>query len=525
MSNTPDMDALLAKAEADHRAGRLAAAVDGYRRVLGHHGDVADLHVNLGVALKGLGQVAAAEASYRRAIELDPDSLAGQFNLANLLREDGRAVLALDHYRRALAVAPGSVQVRNNLGATLYDLGDIDAAVATYRDALALAPDNAEALNNMGNVLQRLGRLDEAERHLRAAVAASTDDATLRLNLGGVLQVQGRYDEAMAEYDRALTIDPGHIKTRLKRGTLMALRGDWRNGFAEYLWRWKDPMTPPRPPLPGLTRWNGDPLDGDGILLWSEQGYGDAIHLSRYAPQVAARGGRTVLAVPPALVPIMTGMTDMEVVANPAMARTPLTHEASLMDLPHLFASTPDNVPNAVPYLGADAATVAQWSTRLGPPTLARRVGVIWAGNPSQPHDYTRTIGYQNFRQIFKIDGTSFYSLQVGTDGIDRTSLADDGVIDLAPELTNFAETAAAMASLDLIISVDSAPAHLAGAIGKPVWILLSFDPDCRWLLDRDDSPWYPTARLFRQPTPGDWQSVLQRVTVTLSQRIDIGTR
>jgi len=521
MSDIPTPEDQLAQAQSDHRAGRLDAAIEGYRQLLRDFPDNAELHANMGAALKANGDTVAAETSLRRSLALDDGSLASHYNLANLLRQSERFDEALGHYHQAQDLASDNVQVLNNLGATLYDLNEIEAAIAVYRQALDHDPYDAEVLNNLGNALQRLGRLGEAEQQLRAAVAAAPDDATLRLNLGGALQVQGRYDEAMTSYDDALALNPGHVKTRLKRGTLMALRGDWTNGFAEYMWRWKDASDAPRPPLSGLKRWDGGRLDGDGILLWSEQGYGDAIHLCRYAPLLVARGGRPVLAVPQALMPVMRVLSGVDVVANPAQARTPLSFEASLMDLPHLFGSTPDDLPNEVPYLAAEDAAVKRWSRRLAPSTAGPRIGIVWAGNPAQPHDYTRSIDYALFRELFDITGVDFVSLQVGADEVARARLVEDGVDDLSPDLADFGETAAAMSALDLVISVDSAPAHLAGALGRSVWILLSFDPDCRWLLSRRESPWYPSARLFRQPSPGDWRGVMHSLREALPQFVE----
>jgi len=355
-----------------------------------------------------------------------------------------------------------------------------------------------------------VGRVDDA-------IALKPDFADAHYNLGVALHGQGRFDEALTSYDEAARLNPEFVDARWNRAFLWLTMGRFAEGWREHEWRWRRKHQPPRSfPQP---LWKGEPIAGRSILLHNEQGIGDTLQFVRYAPLVAAHGARVLVQVQRPLARLVRGSLDggIEVLAEGDLL-PPFDLHAPLLSLPLAFATTLENVPARVPYLKTDAAAAARWRSRIGPaPGL--KIGLVWAGNAQHKNDRNRSIALERLLPLIDEIKARWFSLQVGERAGDLARIASGKINNLADRFTDFGETAAAIDNLDLVISVDTAVAHLAGALGKPVWVLLPAVPDWRWLLGRADSPWYPTARLFRQPARGDWDSVMQALRTALRER------
>ena len=419
----------------------------------------------------------------------------------------GRIEQALADYGRAVALNPHSAQAYNNLGVALRTRGNPEAALASYRRAVALAPDDAGIYSNMGNVLRTLGRHEEAVASLhRSLELNSTSPDTFR-NLGLVLRDLGKLDEALECFARARQLRPDHPDTELDRAYALLLAGDIRRGFEAYEWRWKINEAVPRnfpEPL-----WDGSDLAGRTILLYAEQGFGDTIQFARYVPRVADRGGRIVLECQPDLIRLLQCLPGIGQFVAKGKALPSVDVQAPLVSLPWLFGTTIETIPENVPYLAAPSQ-----ARRLEAATGDQlKVGFAWGGSPTHRNDRNRSCPVEHFVGLTDRPDILFYSLQKGGRAKDLDTHGARGLVsDLNDHIRDFADTAAIIQQLDLVITVDTSVGHLAGALAKPVWVLLPNAPDWRWMRDRDDSPWYLTMRLFRQETWGDWPGVFERV-------------
>ncbi len=352
------------------------------------------------------------------------------------------------------------------------------------------------------------GDREEAIAQYEQALAVQPDRAETHYNLGSALHRQGRYAEALARYGRALALKPNYAQAHLNRSLTLLLTGRFDEGWPEYEWRFDVARYDRRFDRP---LWSGNPLAGQSILIHAEQGFGDALQFVRFVPAVAQRGGRVVLEVPASLVRLARTVAGAsEVVA----AGDPLPEfecHCPLLSLPRVFKTNLANIPNAVPYLSVPAESSAAWAERVAIAS-GLKVGVVWAGTA------VGAIDLRLLQPLWEVDGVSWFSLQVGDSARDLSLLDRVKIVDLSPWLADFAETAAAICHLDLVITVDTSVAHLAGALGRPTWLMLPHPPEWRWLLDRDDSPWYPSARLFRQSKAGDWLGVAHEIAAALTQ-------
>ncbi len=359
-------------------------------------------------------------------------------------------------------------------------------------------------------------------RPLRAydrAIALQPNYPEAFSNRGATLWELKRHDEALASYDRAIAIQPEFPEAHWNAASLRLLTGDFDRGWAEYEWRWKYKTMALARRNFAQPLWCGEPIEGKTILLHSEQGLGDAIQFCRYVPLVAERGAHVILEVDRRLQELMSSLGGAARVLSPGDVLPEFDVHCPLLSLPRAFHTLLETIPSHTPYLRASPERLTKWNTRLGP-KHGLRVGLIWAGNPAHHRDHVRSIELSILAPLLDADAT-FFSLQKDIRPPDAAVLAGrSDVIQIAEELADFSDTAAAMAQLDLIISVDTSTVHLAGALGRPVWILLPYLPDWRWLLDRDTSPWYPTARLFRQDETRQWDSVIPRVQAALSEMI-----
>jgi tetratricopeptide (TPR) repeat protein len=512
----PDATAALGLALAE--TGRPAEALPHLRETARLRPDSPTALHNLGVALAQVGRHAEAVRGLEEALRLKPDYVEALFNLGTTLKELGRHDEAVPRLREALRLKPDHGGALNNLGLTLVEAGRPAEAVPFLRQAARLTPALKEAHNNLGLALADLGRFAEAEACYERALALGPAYVEAHTNLGSACKEQGRLEEALTCYQVALWLHPESATAHYNRSLAWLQQGDYEQGWAEYEWRWKRRQARPR--LFDRPRWDGSPLAGRTALLWCEQGLGDTLHFVRYAALVKAKGGAVVLECPAPLVPLLSGCPGVDrLVAE----KTPLPAydvQAALLSLPHLLGTTLATVPAAVPYLHADPARVEAWRGRLGAGGDFR-VGIIWQGNPRHQWDRHRSAPLVSFAPLARLPGVRLYSLQKGP-GTEQLAAAGRrlGVAALPAELDAeggaFLDTAAVMKTLDLVVTVDTAAAHLAGALGVPVWVAVSQVSDWRWLLGREDTPWYPTMRLFRQERLGEWGPVFERMAAEL---------
>jgi tetratricopeptide (TPR) repeat protein len=507
---------MLDEALAHHQAGRLGEAERLYRKILELGAEHADsLHL-LGMVALQTGRNDAALALIRRAIASNAGDASYHTDLGIALQMQGKLEEAVGCYDRAIELRPDRVAAHCNRGVALHFLGRLDEAEPSLERAIALRPDLAEAHANLGSLRQKQGRLEEAEACQRRALAIQPQYAEAWSNLGGVLDVLGRAAEALAAFERAVDLRPDFPVARVGRATQRLLMGDFASGLPEYEQRL----------LLGTQRrfaqpqWRGQPLCGARILLHAEQGLGDTIQFLRYVPIVQAAGGEVVLEVQPGLCRLAEQLPEIVAVVSAGGAPAEFAWRCPLMSLPLVLGTKEESIPAKTPYLFIPREAVEK-TADLSWPTYGLRIGLAWAGNPAHPKDRFRTIDLSMLKPLLELRGAHFYSLQLGAAAAELAS-AGMGIVDLSSKIEDMADTAALIDRLDLVITADTSVAHLAGALGKPVWVMLPFAPDWRWLLDREDSPWYPTMRLFRQPALGDWGSVVDVVWDALAKKIAI---
>ncbi len=458
-----------------------------------------------------------AGEAFQRALELQPTLLPALLNLGLVRQKSGKFQDAREYFQRALAISSNDPEIYKALGDVHRDLGEWGQANAAWEKAVALRPEYADAWQNLGLSLERENRLDEALACHRHVVELRPKDVTALRYLGMVCQDMGMLEEAEGTYRQALRWDPNDAEVHWQIFAVLACKGQFPQAWEEHEWRWenKNRTTPKRSFR--QPRWDGDDLAGRSILLYSEQGFGDSIQAVRYIPLVKARGGRVLLWCPPELVTLFQTVPGVVEVFSSLGPGARFDTHLPLMSLPLIFGTTVATIPNDVPYLRRSRE---QPLTSLGESRNWPKVGLVWCGSQSQPND-RRPIPFECLRPLLAMSGIEFYSLQIGSMSAEIKDAASLGaIIDLSAQLNDFSDTAAAMEQLDLVITVDTSVAHLAGALGRPVWVLLSFAPDWRWMLEREDSPWYPTMRLFRQVKPGDWGEVMVRVRAALEERL-----
>ncbi len=426
----------------------------------------------------------------------------------------------------ALQLKPDLLESHHNLGVALEEQGRLEEAVACYRRALELKPDDAEIHNNLGNVLKDQGKLDEAVACCRRALELNPDYAAAHNTLGNALKDQGKLDEAPECYRRALELQPDYADAHGSQSLISLLTGDFERGWTEYEWRWKTQKYPRRDFSRAL--WDGQPLEGRTILLHAEQGLGDTIQFVRYVALVKQRGGVVVVECPRPLMSLLRSCAGIDQLVERGEELPAFDLQAPLLSLPGIFHTALGDIPAAIPYLFADPGLAERWRQELGG-IAGFKIGIAWQGNPKPRNDRHRSIPLGCFEPLASLPGARFFSLQKGAgveqlqDVAERFPVTEFGSrLDEASGA--FMDTAAVLVNLDLMITCDTAVAHLAGALGVPVWVALPFIPDWRWLLDRSDSPWYPTMRLFRQHGRGDWQGVFQTIKVALGEQLYRGT-
>jgi tetratricopeptide (TPR) repeat protein len=498
------------------------AAVRAFRRTLELAPSFPAAHNHLGMALAGQRQWDQAIASYQRAIQLQPEFAEALNNLGIALRFRGEFDEALATYRRALQIRPDFPEAYNNLGEALAQMARLDEAITALGEALKLEPDYVRAHQNLGNVFTDAGQFDAAVRSYRRAIELEPESAETQKNLGHALRYQRQFDAADVAYRRALELQPDFAEARFGQAQQRLLLGDFAHGWPLYESRW-DAFRSEQRTFPQPT-WNGEPFPHQRLLIHAEQGFGDAIQFVRYASLAAERGGEVLVECPRTLAGLFHSVEGVREVIAAGDPLPPFDLHLPMLSLPLVFRTTPEAVPQKVPYLQADPERIDQWRVRLGGRQRSWRVGLAWQGNRKTILLRKRDVTLRSLLPLWDVKGVEFVSLQIGPGAQQIQELPGGSeIIDPTPNIHDFADTAALMTNLDLMISVDTSVAHLAGALGRPVWTLISFVPDWRWGLESEDTLWYPTMRLFRQPVPDDWDSVIQRVAGQLEQAIHAG--
>jgi Tfp pilus assembly protein PilF len=552
------VEALYMLAILHQQKGNLNEAVSLIRRALALKPDIPDAHYNLGVLLQATNHPLEAEVAYRSALKLSPDSANAYNNLGALLVKAERRQEAEEAYRHALTIQPNFFSTQQNLALLLQETYRTSEAETLYRRSLELRPDSADACNNLGSLLREMERPLEAETWFRRALVLRPGCAVANNNLGVMFKESQRWQEAEDAWRCALSVRPDFVEAQqslalllqeTNRATeaetiyrrtleiapddpdihynyacLLLQAGEFARGWQEFEYRWKtkgngSPWQLAQP------FWRGDSeLNGKSIMLTGEQGLGDTLQFVRYAPLLAARGATVYLAVQPSLKSLTASCPGVAEVFAFGDALPPSDYQCPLMSLPLICNTVLETIPAEIPYLTGSPANIARWREKLGRKT-ALRVGLTWAGNPrknrpeSRAFDRGRSIHFDQLRPLLAVPGVEFFSLQLGQEAAGQLNDTSP-VIDFTAELLDYQETAALVANLDLVISVDTSVAHMTGAIGKPLWLLNRYNTCWRWLADRDDSPWYPTARIFRQPSLGDWDNVISNVKRALEERV-----
>jgi tetratricopeptide (TPR) repeat protein len=557
------MDSANSDAEMLRELGAKALEVGWNEAAAAFFGRAADLdpesattHANLGRACTALGRLDEAITACAKAIQLQPNLAEAHNQLGVALGAQGRLEEAVAAFQKAVKLRPGYAVAHNNLGIALRTMGRLDDAAAAYRRAIRIQPDYIEAINDLGNILETLGRSDEAIAAFRQAILAAPGDADLHNNLGIALREKGRIEEAVGSYSRAIALDPRHAEAhhnlgnalgqlgrlgdaqaaciraleinpqdaqaKFLSGTLHLLAGEFSLGWPRYEERWDIPeATSPRRDF-AQPVWDGSALEGRRVLIHEEQGFGDAIQFIRYAPLVADRGGQVILECSGSLAEVFSTVKGVGQIVVAGEPLPPFDIHIPMMSLPLTFGTTVESIPQNVPYISADAARCEFWRAWLAENDSILKVGIVWGGRTDTTQRSLRSVRLRDWLPIFRVPDVDFVSLQVGR-GIEQIKQLPgrQPVRDASCHIEDFADTAALVSQLDLVIAVDTAVAHLAGALGKPVWVLLPFAPDWRWMLGREDSPWYPSMRLFRQQRALEWEPVISRVRKELQTLVE----
>ena len=478
-----------------------------------------------GHALRLSGDVDKAGECYRRILADDPSHEAALGALVTLLSEEadahrtaGRLEEALACCEEAVALSPGLAPLHNNLGNAYRALQRREEAAACFRDALRLEPQQPEANFNLAVALHEGGARADAAVHYRAAIAAQPGFAEARFNLGHLLDQEGDWSAAEACYRETLALVPEDADAHFNLALNLLGGGAYAEGWREYEWRLRKPALAPLWPFQDRPRWDGGPLEGRTILLYAEQGFGDALQFVRYVPQVARRGGRVLLACQPKLRDLFARMPEVSQAFSGGDPVPPSDLCCSLLSLPRLFGTTLESIPAEIPYLRPDPARARAWQARLAADPSPLKVGLFWATESQISIAAQKSMTLAALAPLAQVPGVAFYSLQRGP-AAQEAARPPQGmtIVDPGAALADFSDDAALMANLDLVISIDSATAHLAGALGTPAWTLIHHPGEWRWLRGRDDSPWYPGMRLFRQRRAGEWDPVLRELAEALA--------
>ncbi len=525
--------------------GMFDEAIQSYKNALRINSNFGNIYNNLGLALYKKGVFEEALSYFKKALELNPKLGDAYNNIGNYFFNNNEIDKAIEYYSKALKLEQ-NYATYNNLGNAFKEKGLLEEAIKFYEKALNANQNAIDTSIDLGDVFRKQGKLDEAISHFQKLLDNNPKNPVVYINLALVFQEKGLFDEAFKYYNKALEINPnvaegynnlalafienGHYeeaRSNLEKAiqikptmanahfnfaTLLLLEGDFTRGWEEYEWRWNASDFKFMKFNYSQPQWNGEKFEGLKILLHAEQGLGDTIHFMRYINLVLEKNLEVIFRCPKELL-ILAKYSFPEIQIITFEEPLPdFDFHCPLMSLPYVFETTIDNIPSKIPYIKTEKSLIESWNQKIGKdPNF--KIGLAWSGNPKYKRDRHRSCSLKIFSTIAQIEGISLYSLQKGHGTEQLKELRDElKIIDFDSEIKDFSDTAAIIENLDLTISVDTAVAHLTGAMGKPVWTMLPFVPDWRWMLNREDSPWYPTMRLFRQHTPGDWVTVLSNI-------------
>jgi tetratricopeptide (TPR) repeat protein len=499
--------------------GEMEKAIALYRAVLALQIS-AEANYYLGMIYHGQGRLEEAVAAYRDAIFAKIDYADAYANLATVMKDLGKQNESLIFYRQALAYAPLTAQTHSNLGVLYNEMKLPAEALTQFRRAVVISPEYEWSYLNMASALLESCMAEQSVQVCQRALTLRQDLPIAQFNRGASLKALNRLDEAVACFREAIRVQPEFAEAHFGLAQTLLMRGDYEEGWREYDWRWALAEYNWLRNIHGefsQPRWRGETIAGKTILIYAEQGMGDAIQHVRYIPRVLALGAKVVLSVHPPLIPLFASLQDVAVVGLDQVPLPAFDWHCPLLGLPEIFAIRLDTVPADVPYLAADPDKVKHWKRRIAGKGL--KVGIIWAGNPTQRGDRWRSPRLAAMAPLFDVPGVTFVALQKGAG---REDLAQNplppSVVDLGDDIADFADTAAIMEGLDLVITSCTAPLHLAGALGVPTWAVIPFSPHFLWLLGRSDSPWYPSLTLYRQDCPGsDWTAPVERMASDLA--------
>jgi tetratricopeptide (TPR) repeat protein len=517
--NDPSLLAYIGSEELQH--SNYASALELLKRSISIRPNDPNAYFSLGVTLEHFEKWSEALSSFEQAISINFDMAEAHYKRGNMLSRLGRFDEALVSYDRAIALNPNDAAAHNNRGIAFYYLGRIDDALDSFGRVIVLKP-SADAYNNYANILRDQGRFEEALLNYDQAVALDPSHINAHINRSNTLREVGRLDEALVSIDQIIKLNPHHALANFNKACLKLLTGDLADGLRLYEWRWQSGQigSPREFPQP---LWLGEqPITGKTLLIHAEQGLGDTIQFCRYAAMAEALGARIILEVPISLVSLLSTLKGSFEIVGQGKPLPAFDLHCPMMSLPLAFETTMASIPAPIPYLFSDNEKKAYWARKLGAKSKLR-VGLVWSGGfrPNQPDTWSinqrRNIPLSRLAELIT-PNIEFYSLQKGENAekqLKELYLSSGGrfeVIDYTGEFGDFSDTAAFLDNLDLVIAVDTSTAHLAGAMGKQVWLLNRYDTDWRWFTQRSDSPWYPTLTLFRQEKMGDWSSVIQEV-------------
>ena len=539
-----DISRLFEQAIQHHQVGQLEQAKRKYQEILDTNPQHADSSHLLGLVEYQYGNYVKAIEHIQQAVLISPEQPVFLNNLGNVLKEMGELDRSVQAYQQALEVAPEDAEIHNNLGVTLKEMGELDRSVQAYQQALEINPQYAEAHNNLGNVLKEMDRLDESlhayqqalkinpqfvegyynigvffqeQRKVKEsaqayqkAIQIQPDYVEAHINLGVVLREQVRLKESIQAHQKAIQIQPDYEEAHINLAITFLLQGQLTAGWKEFEWRRSRKRDFKRP------LWDGTPLNGKSILIYAEQGFGDTIQFVRYIDLLPDANTIIIVVCQPELKTLFKSINRIDTLVTKGEDIPDSDVHVPLLSLPYMFNTTLDTIPARIPYLYLNPEADSVF--HLGD-SHDLKIGIVWAGRPTHANDNNRSIDLKWFKCLLDIRNCEFFSLQVGEH---REDIKQHGyhhtIKDLGKQFTDFHHTASAILQLDLVISVDTAVAHLAGALGKPVWTLLPFVPDWRWMLDRSDSPWYPSMTLFRQKETGDWSPVFEQLRLALTR-------
>lgn len=503
--------------------GKYDEAIISYQQAVSLKPNYAEAYHNMAVALQSQGHYATAVERCKQAVMLKPDYSQAYNTMAFSLEKQHLYDEAIDNYKQALLLDPDFVEAYNHLGVVLNEQSRFTEAIDNFRNALKRDPDYAEVYNNMGIALKEQEEFSEAIANFEKTLQLDPNFAEAYYNLGNSLRDGGRCVEAINNYRKAIGLKPDYAQAHWNFSLALLLNGNYSEGWKGYKWRRNaDLKVLTNYHCTGKPRWDGSSFDSERLLVHYEQGLGDNIQFVRYLPMIKARGGTVIFETLKPLIGLLRGFPGVdELVEYIPNRKLQLEYDvySSLLDMPYIFKTTIDTIPSQVPYIYADSSKAEYWRDKLSGPEL--KVGIVWAGSPEHGNDRYRSCSLKNFASLGEIDGVQLYGLQKGLAAGQMDEYAEMvSIINISKYFNDFTDTAAVIENLDLVISVDTSVLHLSGAMGQSTWALLPFAPEWRWMLNRSDSPWYPTMKLFRQSNWNDWDSVFRSVTEELKMMV-----